>query len=121
MRIQFVYCILPTPVFFVDSLGEWKAGEVRGPVVRIRKDCAEDAGLLAHELTHVKQWWRTAGLHSVLYLLSKSYRLKSEVEAYKAQAACYPDDRTPLFAYYLSTRYGLDITHASAILLMRGQ
>ena len=53
--------------------------------VRIRKGYENDLGLLEHEKVHVRQFWRTLGLHSILYLISKRYRLKAEVEAYKVQ------------------------------------
>ena len=53
--------------------------------VRIRKGYENDKGLLEHEKVHVWQFWRTFGLHSLLYLISKRYRLKAEVEAYKVQ------------------------------------
>ncbi len=45
-------------------------------------------GVLAHELTHVRQQtpgrWRTIA-YIVRYSLSRKYRLKAEVEAYRAQ------------------------------------
>lgn len=95
------------------------AGCARGPLIFIRPEYKGDAGLLAHERVHVWQWLRTLGLHSFLYLLSDSYKLACEVEAYKAQAACYADDRTPMFAIYIADDYGLNITAAEALKLLR--
>ncbi len=68
------------------------AGCARGPCIFIRPDHRGDAGLLAHEQVHVSQWWRTLGLHSLLYLVSKKYRLAAEVEAYRKQLE-YPHPR----------------------------
>lgn len=57
----------------------------RGPVVFIRPVWRGNAGLLVHELEHVRQWWVTLGLHSILYLLSRRYRAWAEARAYAAQ------------------------------------
>lgn len=94
------------------------AGCARGPLIFIRPEYREDKGLLAHEQTHVKQWFCTLGLHSFLYLLVDRYRLWAEVEAYKVQATHYPDDRRPLFAHFISTNYGLSISEADALKLL---
>lgn len=39
-----------------------------------------------------------------------AYRLWKEVRAYKEQARHYPDDRLFLFAGFISSNYGLDVT-----------
>lgn len=85
------------------------AGCTRGPVIFIRPEYKDDIGLLEHEKVHVKQWYRTLGLHSLLYLFSKDYKLKSEVEAYKKQLE-YSPESIDLFAEYLSEDYGLNIS-----------
>jgi hypothetical protein len=79
-----------------------------------------DAGLLAHERVHVRQWLRTLMLHPLLYSLSDRYKLRCETEAYQAQAGHYPDDRMPVFAQYLARDYGLSITEAEALARLRG-
>ena len=56
-------------------------GCANGPIIRIRPAYKGDEGLKQHEICHVHQWWRTLGLHSLLYLVSKRYRLRAEVEA----------------------------------------
>lgn len=85
------------------------AGCSRGPVIFIRPEYKDDIGLLEHEKVHVKQWYRTFGVHSFLYLFSKNYKLKSEVEAYKKQLE-YSPKSVDLFAKYLSEDYGLNIS-----------
>ena len=106
-------------VFYVESLSGTKAGEARGPVVRILESKRDDPGILAHEMVHVRQWFRTLGIHSFLYLLSDDYKLRAEVEAYREQALHCPDDRRPLFAKFLSERYDLSITPEAALELLK--
>ena len=102
-------------VFYTDRIiPERFAGLTIGFVVLIRPKYRDDSGLLAHELVHVRQFWRSCGLSMLLYEISKSWRLRYEVEAYKAQMACYPDNRAMIFAGFLSEKYRLDITQIQA-------
>ena len=94
------------------------AGQTIGPFILIRPSHKDDTGLLEHEKVHVRQFWRTLGLFGIGYLLSKKYRLKIEVEAYKEQLKYYPTDKKALFAYYLATKYNLDITQEEALKLL---
>lgn len=86
--------------------------------VQIRSDYRNDAGLLAHEQRHVWQWWLNP-LHPLLMKFSRSYRLWSEVDAYRVQARCYPDEQQPAklakFAEFIATRYGLDTSAAEVL------
>lgn len=91
------------------------AGYTIGPLIFIRPAYRDDAGLLAHELVHRWQWFRTLALHSVLYAASRRYRLAAEIEAYREQATHYADDRRPLFAHFIAERYGLGISTAAAM------
>ena len=89
--------------------------------IRIKPEKKGDEPLLAHEMTHVEQFWRNP-LGLIWYKISKKYRLRSELEAYIAQLACYHlserDAKAWQFAGFLSTRYGLDITQGAAKLLL---
>lgn len=100
------------------SIPERFAAYARGPFVLVRPEHANDAGLIAHEKVHVRQWLRTFGLHPLLYAVSKSYRLKAEVEAYREQLK-YAPAMVDVFAGYLSSNYGLDISADYAALLIR--
>ena len=91
------------------------AATTRGPVIFVRPEYRNDRGLLEHERVHVRQWLRTLGMHSLLYALSKDYRLGAEVEAYREQARHYPDDRRPMFARAIAEKYGLDISPDAAL------
>lgn len=107
-------------VFYTDRwIKPAFAGCARGPLIFIRPQYRGDAGLLAHERVHVRQWLQTLSLHSFLYLLVPAYKLWAEAQAYRAQAACYPDDRRPAFAQMIATRYGLDVTPAAALVLLQ--
>ena len=104
---------------YVDSLPQGRAGCANGPVIRILKAKRDDEGLYQHELMHVKQWFLTLGLHSLLYLLVDEYKLWAEVAAYRKQATYYADDRRPLFAGFIAHHYDLRITPESALALLR--
>lgn len=91
----------------------------RGPFIFIRPEHKGDKGLLEHEKVHRKQWLRTLGLHSLLYLFVEDYRLRSEVEAFREQAKHYSDDRMPRFAELLAMNYRIDITVAEALLALK--
>jgi hypothetical protein len=101
------------------GIPEQFAGCTRGPFVFIRPEYRNDVGLLKHEQTHVKQWFRTLGFHPLMYLLSDSYKLASEVECYKEQAKEYSDDRLPMFAVFIADKYGLNISAEDALELLR--
>ena len=74
-------------------------GYAYGPIAFIHEDKRGDAGLLVHEKVHIKQFWKTLGLHGLLYKFSKKYRLKSEREAYTAQGFTPEQIETALERY----------------------
>jgi len=118
--IKFVYGILPVVLKYSDNMPQpWIGGYAKGPYIRLRtKYKGTDEGILQHELTHVKQWYRSLMyFHPILYLVSKRYRLWSEVEAYKVQSNYYDDPAAKLkrFAKFISTRYNLAITEKEAL------
>lgn len=110
IKIKLVYGILPAIIWYTNNISDTRYGGVaNGPLIRIRSKYVIDHGLLEHELTHVKQWYRTGGLHGLLYRFSSDYRLRSEVEAYRAQLQ-HPRSTTSI-AYAvkaIQTKYSLD-------------
>lgn len=64
MRLHFD----PPAIIVVTTRGlrDFQAGAARGPLVTIRPGYEADAGLLAHELTHVWHWWLYGILVSAL-------------------------------------------------------
>jgi hypothetical protein len=82
-----------------------------GPFVFIRPKHLDNRGLLEHELVHTRQFWNPRK-----WFWSK---LQKEVEAYREQLKWYSEDKTRLFAEFISTRYNLDITVEEAERLLR--
>lgn len=86
--------------------------------ILIRPEHKDSVGLLEHEKTHVKQFWRGWGIgYGVRYRWSKKARLAYEVEAYRTQLQHQPHAAVA-FARYLATNYNLDITEAQALDLL---
>ena len=129
----------PYFVIYTDKLPDIVGGRATGFVVRIRPKYRDDAGIHAHELVHVKQWYTglATGLAvaalmyfnaidgwplaiivgAVLHPLataSKRYTFWKEVVAYREQAKYYADDRRLLFANFISQNYGLNVTTEQA-------
>lgn len=89
-----------------------------GPLILIRPSRKGDAGLVAHEQTHVKQFWRNP-LFGLWYLFSRKARATYEAEAYREQLKHVPE-RFDAIAESLATRYGLNITVDEAKRLLNG-
>lgn len=92
----------------------------RGCFIFVRPEFKENYALIEHEKVHVKQFWKSFGLHPFRYNLSKDYRLKCEVEAYKRQLEYLNFDQASkvYFAKYLAENYGLDISFDEAYALL---
>lgn len=94
-RIYSLGGVLPVPVFSVPRLPGRLVGVCLGPFVVLARDYANDWPTVVHELEHCKQFWR-GGLviHFARYYISRNYRLRSELEAYRAElAVCQPGER----------------------------
>lgn len=100
-------------VQYTDKLANGFGGTAQGPVIKILSKYKDDAGLLEHEKTHVRQWyavlalglllctlltlivlpslWPLYGLalfsHQLLYKFVRAYRRWCEVKAYRKQIA----------------------------------
>jgi hypothetical protein len=115
-EVRFVYGAFPAFIIWTDkSLKDWQGAVTRGNVIIARpKYRGVDEGIIEHELTHVKQFYRTGSVHSWLYLFSKTYRLFSEAETYAKQLSVYPDwkSRVDKFVGYLFESYDLDMTES---------
>jgi hypothetical protein len=124
------------PFIFYSATGP--VGSSIGPFIQLRTDLKDDAGLLAHELTHVKQWlalsllgipvyfgliaaglpqWAPAAIFSLalkdlLYTASSAFREWAEVQAYRAQISFGLDPYAA--ALSLSKDYGLIISATDA-------
>lgn len=106
-------------VFYTDRFIPQKySARAIGPIILIRPSYKGNKGLLEHEKVHVRQFWSTLGLYGIPYMLSKKYRLKCELQAYKEQLKYADTDKRSLFANYLATKYNLDITQEQAYKLL---
>lgn len=88
-----------------------------GPVVLIRPEFRDDAGLHAHEAMHAAQFWRRPFTHDLRYLVSRAYRQACEVEAYRAQLVLAPWGLEK-FAASLAGKYRLGISLEGARALL---
>lgn len=107
MNLKFVYGIFPVLVRYVDDLPDF-AGFSYGPYVTIEKAYRSDRGLLAHELTHSRQFYRTLGLWWILYRFA-SLRYKYELEAYAVQLGYCDQSAADRFAGFIANRYNLTV------------
>jgi len=82
MKIKFVYGIFPALVLNIPWLKEWGFSLAFIVLMPTKLSEKEYDRLLKHELTHVKQFYRTFGLSEILYLVSRNYRWHAEIEAY---------------------------------------
>jgi hypothetical protein len=81
-----VYGVIPVPIIASPWLPGRIVGLSLGFAVVVRDDYAQDEPTLVHELVHCKQFFRSGGLlHFVLYFVSTKYRLRTEIEAYRAE------------------------------------
>lgn len=103
-------------VLYTDLMPKRFDGYNLGPVTLIRPSHKTDAALHAHEAVHRRQFLRNP-LMGLFYLCSASARQAYEAEAYRAQLALQPGSVNVL-ATFLSTRYGLTLTHAEAVALL---
>jgi hypothetical protein len=98
-------------------LPAWADGRTLGPIVQIRPSRRNDAGLLAHELEHVRQWREAPIRFYPRYLFSRRWRLRYEVEAFRAQLRLDPAALNSCSAL-LATRYRLGISFRDALNLL---
>ena len=96
---------------YAKELPNGFGGTAQGPLIKLLSKYQNDAGLIEHEKTHVRQWyaamaiglllctlltllvsaslWPLYGLapllHQLLYKFARPYRLWSEVKAYRKQ------------------------------------
>jgi hypothetical protein len=92
-------------------VGERFAAKTYGLFILIKDEYKSDSGLLEHEKTHVKQFWKNPLFFGLRYLLSKDFRLKTEVEAYKVQMKYSKPGSELIFAKYIINKYNLGLTY----------
>jgi len=110
---------------FTDNIPEGTGAYAKAWFIRIRPAYKDDRGILAHEMEHIKQWWRLLFLHSALYLFCRRYRQWAETQAYKEQLKWPPatdavDEYRRIYAVFLVKKYKLGISAETAYRLLGG-
>ncbi|MGE0803136.1 MAG: hypothetical protein AB7G13_32475 [Lautropia sp.] len=126
IRLYSIWSIVPVPVITLQRMPGRLVGLCLGPLVVVRDDYAQDWPTIVHELTHCRQFWRGfALLHLLRYYASRRYRLKAELEAFRAEIdACRPAQRRERLhesARSLATSYSLGLDFATCELLLASQ
>ena len=108
MKLKFVYKVLPV-LLVQSSLLVPKKFDAKcfGPLIAFKnKHSFNDNALVQHELEHSKQYYRLPFIHPLLYIFSKQYRYKAELDAFTAQIKYYSkEDQVNLVSYFTSLIY----------------
>jgi hypothetical protein len=109
-------CVLPDVLLF----GDW--GSAPFPwLIFVSVDYKDHAALIAHERCHQDQQRRDGWLRWVWrYITDKQARLDYEVDAYRVWVQVAPGDLWRC-VYWLRTGYGLQLSDAEAIALLKNQ
>jgi hypothetical protein len=125
MKVRFVYRIFPAFITYTNDMNPGTGGYAIRATIYIRPEYQHDNGIHAHELTHVRQWWRNPLFHRWLYKRSRQARLQYEIEAFVTQLREYPIDelnaKFKRFAFFLATKYDLRISEEEAERELRDQ
>lgn len=95
LTFALLWRVLPVPILVLDRMPGRLVGLSMGLFVVVRHDYAGDRPTIVHELEHCKQFWRGGTIiHMLRYYVSRAYRLRVELEAFRAElAACAPTER----------------------------
>lgn len=113
-------------IFYTDKFVPEKAAAVTTMFLTfIRPKYKDDIGIHEHEKVHRKQFYRTLGVHTLLYIFFDNYKLKSEIEAYQKQLEFPPaiydyEKYVNKYAKMISTGYGLNVDHKDVLNRLKG-
>ena len=111
--LKFVYGVLPAWIVQSDNMPDFAVGNTVAMVIKMRADYMASDAVVKHELVHVKQFYRTLGLHSILYGAVARYRLYSEAEAYAVQIGEHASEWDIMWAVdSLAANYNLPMDKA---------
>lgn len=81
-----LYGFIPVPIFYSNrKVNEWAVGTTNFFYITIKPRYRNDLSVLIHEVTHIKQIYRSVWTHFLLYNFHDNYRYKVELEAYSFQ------------------------------------
>lgn len=107
---------IPVPIFTSDLLTRGVGARTFGVFVAMSSEHETNIALEEHELVHVHQFYRSAGINAIRYFLSSKHRYKMELEAYRRQLTFKDDKERALdvYSWYLANRYSTNITQEQA-------
>jgi hypothetical protein len=112
-----IWRFLPVPLFEVASMKVGNAA-ARGPFMQVDTANWNNAPIIQHELTHVRQFWRSLMLHGIMYGAWPWYRLHAEAEACAEELRWIPREEfwpsVKEFARNLTKLYHLNVTYVEA-------
>ena len=110
---------IPKDIHVTDDLPTWVGGKFEvinfAPTIKVRQKYKNDTGLINHEKCHARQFGRLLFIHIVAYKYSKTYRLLSELEAYREQVKTYRYSNIDDYAWIpraLHRKYNLGLSRA---------
>lgn len=109
--IRFTYKILPVFIFKAPISHQYAITLFN--IIVISEDEFKDGipeSLIVHEMVHIKQFYRTLGLATILYNLSAKMRYTYELEAYREQISYQKLNNSQIYriATILKEEYRLD-------------
>jgi hypothetical protein len=108
--------MLYTLTYTNDGIPEGADGITKLWFIRLRPECVHKpghSGLEAHELVHVRQFWRNPIKHILLNGRNAKYTVACEVEAYKMQLLYYPYSESK--AGYISEDFAPAISRKTGV------
>jgi len=123
MILKFIYKFIPIPVIYTERFVPM-AGRSYGIFILIKPEHKGNEAIIAHELVHCKQFYRTFGIHGILYNISDKYKLKAEIEAYREtiRVKGYKDKRgSAWIVRTLLNDYDLNVTKEEVEALLYGE
>ena len=83
----------PKKIIYTDNIKDGFGGYCKygifGVAIKVRPKYIGDRGLIAHEIVHARQFGRLLWLHSLFTVISGTYRLLVELQAYREQVKAY--------------------------------
>lgn len=108
--MRWIYHVIPVPVATTSRLISDRFSALSlGVAIFIRPAQRDNEALIAHELTHCRQFYRSLGVNALRYWLSKDYRYRAELEAWRVHIRINPDARDRAIEM-LSCAYGVDVS-----------
>lgn len=103
IEVKYVYKICPAFVVYTDDLKPEVEGSTKGIICFIKKENRNNNSILKHELTHVKQEYRTGFQNWLMILFSDRSMIKMECEAYASETKNI--DKIPMWANFIKNEY----------------